>query len=1062
MSMLGAVRICTLGIWICWVSCFSMATCAGEVDFRRDILPILSDKCFHCHGPDSSHRQAGLRLDDREFALHAADSGMIAIVPGKPESSELIKRIATSDSSELMPPADSGKPLTDEQKQLVTKWILQGAAYARHWSFDLPRKMTLPDVRRPLEKLKTIAIKRMGNWTINPIDQWVLHRLDQNEVLPSPRAPTHTLLRRLAFDITGLPPSIDLLSQGQEHEELSEQAYVNAVNKLLDSPHHGERMAMWWLDAARYADTDGYQGDATRTNWPWRDWVVQAFNSHMPYKQFTVEQFAGDLLPNATSEQVLATCFHRNHMTNGEGGRDPEESRVDYVIDRINTVGTVWLGLTLGCCQCHSHKFDPISQHDYYSLAAYFNSIDEDGKAGGGAKPFIQYRSPYAKRAIDEAQAVVNARKPVAQSVRQRAEQRFTVWVNEQLKTVRRFQSWHVLRPIAMESVAGTQLVDAGEGTVQAAGPNPRQDDYRLIAPVDIGRVTGLRLEILPHASHTEGKLSRGTSGEFILTDVKLQVRRKGSSQLRDIELASAVADVDKKAEARQYGAVKDTLDDDPRNGWTTLGADALQPHVAVYALAQPLSLAEDEQLVFVMLHRSTEGDANIGRFRLSVTDQAGDAVTSIEPMPMEQLAASKVDSVEQIAPKLRERLLGQFLADDAEFQAAQRALDLAQNQLNECVKAAEPLSVMVLGDRNTRRTTNVLQRGVWNQPGDVVMPKVLNLLDQKHGSMPPKSDSATQSISTVQENRLELANWLVSARNPLAARVLVNHIWQMFFGAGLVRTTEDFGLQGQQPTHPELLDWLAVELMENNWSIQHLIRIIVTSETYRQDSRVTADLLQRDPENRWLARGARYRLPSWMVRDAALAASGLLNPALGGPPVRPYQPEGVWEEMFMGRFHYEPSQGAAQYRRSLYAFWRRSIAPTYLFDSAQRRTCEVRVARTNTPLHALTILNDQTILDASLRLALAATGESSTAPEQIRFIFRRILSRDPMSQELEHLLHSHAEATKYYRDHPQAALTFAQAKQFTLDVPSDPASLAASLVIANLIFNLDEALTHE
>ncbi len=1045
--------------WVWLVTVLTFSSAAEEVSFRRDILPILADKCFHCHGPDAGNREAELRLDVRDEAVRLDADGHGTIVPGNPNISLLVQRIDATDPDVIMPPVDTGKPLTDQQKGLLRDWIRQGAHYSRHWSFELPYKTSLPDVSVEQVTRLSNPANKLGDWSIHPIDRFVMQRLLVEQLSPSPRADDHILLRRLAFDITGLPPTPSAMERLRDG--FTEQEYLATVDELLGSPHHGERMAMWWLDVGRYADTDGYQGDATRTNWPWRDWVVQAFNRHMPYNQFTLEQFAGDLLPNATVDQVLATCFHRNHMTNGEGGRDPDESRIDYVIDRVNTVGTAWLGLTLGCCQCHSHKFDPISQHDYYSLFAYFNSIDEDGKAGGGAKPFLKFRSPFATRALEEAQGVVNRRRPIAERALKQAEKRFETWLSEQYQRVQSgFQGWHVLQPTQLETVAGTRLDHQRDGIVQASGPNPRQDDYRVSASTILGRVTGLKLEVLPHESHTEGKLSRGRSGEFILTDVKLQLKSQGASQLRDIELSGAVADVDKKAEARQYGAIKDTLDDDPRNGWTTAGADAKQIHFAIYALTEPLILNPGDQLLFVMFHRSTEGDANIGRFRLSVTDQAGSAVRSTAPMALEQLAAIADRQTEELDLNLRSRLFEQFLADDLEYQAANKSLKLAEDQLAECTKATEPMNVMVLGDRQENRQTHVLLRGVWNQLGDEVKPAVL-------GALAPEGDKGIAKPNhyaklMVPATRLELANWLVADDNPLSGRVLVNHLWQMIFGAGLVRTTEDFGLQGQQPTHPELLDWLAVELVEHQWSVQHMIRLIVTSETYRQDSRVNARLLERDPENRLLARGSRYRLPSWVLRDAALAASGLLNPALGGPPVRPYQPDGVWEEMFMGRFHYEPSQGPAQYRRSLYAFWRRSIAPTYMFDSAQRRVCEVRVARTNTPLHALTILNDRTILDASLMLAAQAANRSHEPVEQIRFIFQRVLTRLPAQGEIDQLLDVHKHAVEHYRQHPKDAVALTQTNQFAMPPCDDLAMLAAGKITANLVFNLDEALSHE
>jgi hypothetical protein len=809
-------------------------------------------------------------------------------------------------------------------------------------------------------------------------------------------------------------------------------------------------MAMWWLDAARYADTDGFQQDEVRDNWPWRDWVVDAFRENMPFDRFTVEQFAGDLLPGASPEQILATGFHRNHMTNGEGGRDPEESRIDYVIDRVNTTGTVWLGLTLGCAQCHTHKFDPISQADYYELSAFFDSIDEDGRAGRAAKPYLSYRSPYAGRALVEAERTVAGWQAREASARSDARLGFGAWLAGQVERVGGgFRPWHPLRPTALESVEGTALASGSDGVIRAGGPNPRQDDYRVIASPALDRITGLRLEVLPDAGGNPTGLSRGASGEFILTDVKLQVRRRGRSQVLPVPIASAVADLELEVGGRNYGRVRDTLDDDPRNGWTT-GTEGLdRPHVAVFALEGPLELADDEELVFVMLHRSTLGDANIARFRVSVTDQPGTAVRSLGPMPLERLAGEGVENIGMISDELREDLFEQYLVDHGAYQRARARLDLATRQLEEVRRAAGPVDVMVLADREEPRTSYVLERGLWDQKGEPVAPAVPEAIAPR-----PPDQSRT---------RLDLAEWLVARDNPLTARVVVNQLWQICFGEGLVRTPEDFGAQGEAPTHPELLDWLAVELMDHGWDLRHVLRLIVTSDTYRQSSELAEDLRERDPENRLLARAPRYRLPSWMIRDAALRASGLLNPAIGGPPVRPHQPEGVWEEMFMGRLSYEPSLGPAQHRRTLYAFWRRSAAPTFLFDGAQRRACEVRPRRTNTPLHALTLLNDRGMLEASAALARVAMAGRAGAEDRLRLIFCRIVSRPPTPDEMAVLLREFDRAARHYERSPDDAAALLDG----LGGPEDSAGgreieRASYTVVASMVFNLDEAISRE
>ena len=1016
---------------------------AEPIRFSRDILPILSDRCFKCHGPDETHREADLRLDIEDSVFQQRD-GYAVVVPGDLQASELIARISSRDADLQMPPPDSGRePLSKQEQELLQRWIKQGAPWGQHWAFEKP-------IRPEIDNLK-----------MHPIDFFVQRELKQHKMRPANPAAKNTLIRRLSLDLTGLPPTLDELRAFEKDN--SPEAYLKLVSRLLASKHYGERMAMWWLDAARYSDTDGYQGDATRNNWPWRDWVVTAFNNNMPFDQFTVEQFAGDLLPAATPEQILATCFHRNHMTNGEGGRLPEESRIDYVIDRVNTTGTVWLGLTLGCAQCHSHKFDPISQTDYYSLFAFFDNIDEDGRASGGAKPYMKYTSPFAARAVTEAQQLVTTRSQTKAAAQQAAEAEFDEWLSQKINDVQTgFKPWHVMQPIQLESVEGTQFLTEDDGTIQTSGPHPRQDDYLVIVRPVLQRITGLRLEVLPHASHTGGKLTRGKNGEFIITDVKLQVLRKGDSQIRDLEISSAIATAEMNVGGRNYGRVSGTLDDDPRNGWTTQSHDPLKAYTAVFALAQPLVLEPDETLRLVMLHRSTIGDANTGRFRIALTDQVGRAVRSFDKMPLEQLANASVDSLENVPADIRAALLEQFLKSQQGYQTAKLYLDRANSQLAAAKKAVAPQNVMVLAERKTPRTTFLLERGVWDKKGSAVTADV------------PESILKLQSaVADEPQGRLELAKWLVSKEHPLTARVLVNQLWQLCFGAGLVQTPEDFGLQGERPTHPELLDYLAIEFMESGWDVQHVLRLIVTSKTYCQNSEFDAAAIDRDPDNQWLARGARFRLPSWMIRDAALRSSGLMNDALGGPTVMPYQPDGVWAEMFMGRFRYQPSQGAAQYRRTLYAFWRRSAAPTFLFDSSQRRNCEVRPRQTNTPLQALTMLNDLNIMTSARSLAKNAMTQRTEVSQQLEYLYEAVLCRRPDRNELTVLTREYDAAMQHYGQgelgNKQAVelLRFGQPEQFSdgeiFQRPSEQsAKLASLMIVASLIYNLDEAVTHE
>lgn len=1047
----------------------------GEIRFSRDVLPILSDRCFHCHGPDESHREADLRLDLLEDAT-ADRGGYSAITPGMAEASELIKRIVAEDDDLKMPPPDSHrKPLSPEEIQMLRRWIDAGAAWGRHWAFEKPVRPTIEQVGQS-----------------HPIDALVRRELAAAGMRQSPPADFRTLIRRLSFDLIGMPPTpqeVEAFVNDSAVDPVG--AYQKLVDRLLQSPHFGERMAMWWLDAARYADTDGFQGDATRTNWPYRDWVVDAFNRNQPFDQFTIEQFAGDLLPDATPEQILATCFHRNHMTNGEGGRDPEESRIDYVIDRVNTTGTVWLGLTLGCTQCHSHKFDPISHKDYYSLFAFFNSIDEDGKAGNAAKPYLKYKSPAAEAAVVEAQGWADRCGKAESSSRQMALASFDDWLDSQIDTIvaagKGFTPWVSPTITELTSAQGTTLECLPDGDFVTSGPAPRQDDYRIVVRSGLSSITGLRLEVLADPSHTNGKWTRGKDGLFVLTNVKLQVRKAGDFQVREVDIASASANVEVKVKGRNYGLVADVLNDDPRNGWTVdAEIETTITPTAVFALSSPLVLAEDEELVLWLMHRSTDGEANIGRFRISLTDQSGAAVRSTDPMPIQRLAAAievagqadgdgtaatvapTIDRTQLVDEPLKKQLVDQFLFDHPSFQSAKRTADSARRHLGAVKKAAGEMDVMVLAERSEPRRTHILQRGVWDQKGDEVTAGF------------PEAILARQSDTAA--TRMDLARWLVDPDNPLTARVIANHLWQIAFGEGLVRTPEDFGLQGEAPTHPDVLDWLAVELVQSGWDIKHVLRTIVNSETYRQSSDADADAIELDPANKMLARGARFRLPSWMIRDAALRSSGLINTTLGGPPVMPYQPAGVWEEIFMGRYSYDPSPGPAQYRRTLYAFWRRSSAPTFLFDSAQRRVCEVKTMRTNTPLHALTLLNDVGMLEAAATIAVSA-GEMITVDDSgsdtrnvssvdlidecFQEIFRRVLSRPAVAVEIDAMRETFQQSYTHYIEAPNDAKSLVDIGQSKPEGPTDGsvafvARRAALMIVASMVMNLDEAITRE
>ncbi|MFT5155235.1 MAG: hypothetical protein ACI841_005246, partial [Planctomycetota bacterium] len=771
------------------------------------------------------------------------------------------------------------------------------------------------------------------------------------------------------------------------------------------------------------------------------------------------QQIAGDLLPNATPEQVLATCFQRNHMHNGEGGRDPEESRIDYVRDRTNTLGTVWLGLTLECAQCHDHKFDPISQRDYYSLSAFFDSVDESGRAGTGAGPFLEYASSLVGPHIELAQQESDAANAHRHQVEQQQKPAFELWLAERRsETASGHPTWTTLLPSALGSAEGCMLSVLPDNSIRCDSPGLPQDDYfASFDKLPIQRVTAFKLEVF--GDTPKPALSFADDGEFIVTGVKCRVVGNSGKSVRDIKLIGAVAQPVGEGVDKQYGQPKGVLDDDPRTGWTTRGRDIESTARIILELASPLTLADGERMTLEILQRSTVERAQLRRFSIHATDQRGSTVRTLGPVPLERLAehdtnaTAPVDS-DSLPKDLRDALFDQFLEDIPAWQRAKHACDRFAAQLAGARKASEELKVTVLRERAESRSTSILERGVWDQKGDTVQRSFPASLHA-----PPEIESPS---------RLDLARWVTSRENPLTARVIVNQIWQLLFGAGLVRSPGDFGMQGQHPLYPDVLDWLAVDFMEHDWDLRHLTRTIVSSRTYRQSSHASSRAYELDPKNERLARGARFRYPSWMIRDAALASSGLLERTIGGPPMFPHQPEGVWEDVFNGRFQYTPTMGGSRHRRTLYGFWRRNAAPTYLFDSADRRTCAVDVRRTNTPLQALTLLNDKAFFGAAVALARSSQLSGSAGlREHIQRMAQRVLLRELTRDELQVAMEVHESVQATFKRDPESAAQLIARSE--LDVPrhEEDASrvdenLAATVIIANLLLNLDELVTHE
>ncbi len=967
-----------------------------EVDFARDVRPILSENCFHCHGPDAKARKADLRLDEEAGAREAIASG------------ELFHRVSTGDRDEIMPPPKSKLNLSEAQIATIGRWIEEGAKWGRHWAFQ------------PVSRPKTPP-------AVHPIDFWLETRLKAQNLEPNPRAPRHSLIRRAALDLTGLPPSPKQVDAFVADARLD--AWERAIDQFLAAPAFGERMAWDWLDAARYADSNGYQGDMERTMWPWRDWVVRAFNANLPWDRFTVLQLAGDLLPDAGEEEILATGFCRNHMINGEGGRIPEENRIDYVMDMTETMGTVWLGLTLNCARCHDHKFDPLTQRDYYGLFAFFNQTPV---TGGGrdpqTKPVLAVATDAEKTREAElasvlsiAQQAQNARAAALRPLQAAWERQFNV------KT-----AWTLLEPrsAAAEHVDLSILEDR---SVLAGGANPDKDTYVVAMATSLAEITAIRLDALQHASFTNsGKgLARSDSGNFVLTEFELRVGGKA------VKFASAAASFE------QGGLeVRKAFDGNATSGWAVhAGKPVDRPHHATFFLDEPLKIAPGADLEFTLRHESPHRQHLIGRFQLSATDS---------PSPRAETGDAKLLAAVKIDPDKRTKeqvdlVIKAHRESDPEFRDLAAKTDRARKALDSHRKAIP--KVMVMADMPEPRQTFMLTRGLYNQPGEEVSAAVPALFE------PLPAD--------VEPNRLALAKWLVSPENPLTARVTVNRFWQMLFGVGLVKTVEDFGVQGEIPPNQELLDWLAAEFVESGWDVKHLLRVILTSEAYQRSSQIRdARSIQSDPANRFLARGARFRLPSWMIRDQALAASGLLEAKLGGASFNGYQPPGIWEEATFGKKKYAQSAGDELYRRSLYIFWRRIVGPTMFFDSGKRQICEVKTTRTNTPMHALSTLNDVTYVEAARHLAQRAMLAERDDTARLRFAGKAILAREPAEAELviwqRGLNRARAELS------PEEAEALLKNGDSARDESLPAVEHAALASVCLMLLNLDEALTKE
>ena len=1076
------------------------ATCAvnraadstSPLNFTRDVRPILANNCFQCHGPDAKARKADLRLDQREKAgkIHGAEA---VIDANKPAESELLARITSDDPDVHMPPPDSGKALKPEQIVTLKKWVLEGAKYQPHWAFVAP-------VRPPIPAVKNKA------WVRNPIDAFVLARLEREGLEPSPPASPNALLRRLSLDLVGLPPTLEALA-AFEHEA-GEHAIEHETEQLLASPHYGERWGRIWLDAARYADSDGFEKDKPRFVWMYRDWVINALNRDLPYNEFIIEQIAGDLLPHPTQDQQVATGFLRNSMINEEGGIDPEQFRMEAMYDRMDAIGKGILGLTIQCAQCHTHKYDPLTQTEYYRMFAFINNCHEAQ---------INVYTPEQESEWQTTAAVIHKIEDRIREANPDWPERMAAWEGSVRK--QKQPEWTVLRADHIDQ-GGQKYYMLDDGSILAAGYAPTTHTTEFVTETKVPKIAAFQLELMNDPNLPHGGPGRSIFGTCALTEFQVEaVPLDHPDQRIYLKFSKATADVsppereldkvfdNRSGQRRVTGPIEYANDGNPNTAW---GIDvgpgrSNVPRKAVFVLDKPLEAPAGVRLTFKLMqnHGGWNSDDNqnnnLGRFRFSVTP-ASDAVA--DSLPADIRAILPVPTAKR-SPDQTARMFSYWRTTVAEWSEENRRIEaLWQSHPQGATQLA-------LKEREATRKTHRLERGNFLAPAEEVergVPAFLHPLNVVRGSPDPAPDPTaglpaasigrpsvvgvarsgdlattehpTSSIehpaSSIQHpTRLDFARWLADRRSPTTARSIVNRIWQAYFGTGLVATAEDLGTQGEPPSHPELLDWLAVELMDHNWSLKHIHRLIVDSATYRQSSAVTPQLLERDPANRLLARGPRYRVDAELVRDVALEASGLLNPKIGGPSAFPPAPEFLFQPpASYGPKTWIVATGPDRYRRALYTFRFRSVPYPVLqnFDAPIGEVACARRARSNTPLQALTTLNEPLFLECARALALKLiTNGGATDAERIAYAVRRCLARGPKDQEQKTLddFLSHEKirfGSKGVDPWPLIANDEIAKKRISAELPAgtSAADLAAWTALARVILNLDETITKE
>jgi len=1046
---------------LAWAACFAgllpmaLAAAPAPVDFNREVRPILSEHCYACHGPDEGKRKAGLRLDRQEDAFKALKSGDHALVAGDPQKSTLVGRILTQDPDEHMPPPSFGKPLAADQVALLRRWVGEGAKWQTHWSFIPPERPPLPAVKD-------------SRWPRNEIDRFVLARLEKDGLRPNPEADRVTLLRRVTLDLTGLPPTIAEVDAFLA--DRSTGAYERVVDRLLASRHYGERLAQNWLDIARFADTSGYHFDGVRFMWLWRDWVIDAFNADKPYDRFTVEQLAGDLLPEATVEQRVATGFVRNNMTNDEGGADPDEYLNKYVVDRVNTMGAAWLGLTVGCSECHDHKYDPLTTREFYRFYAFFHNVPEKGLDRIRTdNPPPRLPVPTATQAMKFVEADFTLKD---------AEKTLQDRINELGETQEKWEREVIERPPAPVSTNGLLARLRFDGALDAGGTWTGSTNAAEFADGRFGKA--LKLDGKGHAEFGQPVVFDRTNAFAIAAWVRiggdgaiLSQMEKGP-EYRGLDLLVS----DRRLQVHLLRAwptnalkvrMKDQL---AANRWTHVVVNytgsGKAAGVAIFVDGRPQNLeVEKDQLTdpFVTAEPLRIGSRNGEAF---FTGQLDDLRIFGRALAEPEIAGLHLEGYLPLVAKSRGVRTDEERGDLARFYKEFHAVDylraeraIAQARTRKDAFYRDIPTTMIMEELDPPRETHLLVRGDFRNPGERVFPGTPSFL-------PPLPPGPT--------NRLTLASWLVSAENPLMARVTVNRYWSLFFGNGLVKTANDFGSQGEWPSHPELLDFLATRFRDGDvqrskfnvqgskfvpaWSVKSLVRLIVTSATYRQSASVTPATLEKDPYNRLFTRGPRLRLDAELIRDNALAVSGLMNTNIGGPSVKPYQPAGLWDgtdSVFV------QDHGDLLYRRGMYVFWRRSAHYPSMatFDAPNREVCTFLRQRTQTPLQSLVLMNDPAFVEAARGLAQRVLREEpADLTRRLVRAFRHTLGRPPQPDELAVLRKTHDAQLAAYQADPKAAAELLKVGESKVPEKADPAQLAAMTAVANVLLNLNETIT--